>query len=93
MLTGTLVRVRGVRIERRYGFLGLGLNRLRLREEGRELRELVQTAQAHPLQKVVRRRVQDRTCFGFRARLLDQTPLQEGTHHAVAVDSADRRDP
>src|SRR5690606_18572104 len=86
---GTVVRVRGIRIERRHAFLGLGLDRLRLRQERRELRELVQTAQAHSLQEVVRRRVQDRACFGFRARLLDQTPLQEGAHHTVAVDSAD----
>ncbi len=41
--------IRCIRIERRDPFQRLGLDRVRLGEEGRELRELVQTAQAHSL--------------------------------------------
>src|SRR3712207_3748377 len=73
--------------------LGIGYLIHVVRQEGCERRQLVQAVQPELLQEQRRRAVQERAAVRFAAALLDQTTGEQGTHHAVAVDAADRRDP
>src|SRR4051794_2521003 len=61
-------------------------------EEGCERRQLIDTVQAEFLQEQRRRPVEERTAVRLAATFFDQAPRQQGTHHAVTVDTPDRRD-
>src|SRR5580700_8356930 len=62
-----------------------------LRQERREIGQVLQAGQAQPFQEVPGRPVQDRAGLLIRSRFFYQATQDQRAHHAVAVDPADRR--
>src|SRR6266851_2680418 len=62
-----------------------------LRQEGREIRQVIQAGQAQPLQEVRGGPVQDGPGLLVRAGLLGEAAQHQRAHHPVAVDAAHRR--
>src|SRR5271170_7809757 len=62
-------------------------------QERREVRQVLQAGQAQSLQEIPGGAVQDGTGLGVSAGFLDQATQHQGSHHAVAVDPADGRNP
>src|SRR6478735_2589314 len=66
--------------------LGIEIEGVELGEIGGELRELVEAAQAEPLEEVRRGAVEDRAGLVLAADLLDEAAREQSAHHAVDVD-------
>src|ERR1700733_2875866 len=64
-----------------------------LRQERRQVGQFVQGRHAQPLEKVAGGAVQNRAGLQIGTGVLDQPAQHERPDHAVAVDTADRRDP